>query len=61
VCDTFILHFISPITFAWQGANALATWTSAEPATLESLMVTRQDYLEHGSVICQRVFDKLSI
>lgn len=45
-------RMFSPITSTWQGGAALASHTD----TLKGLLVTRQDYLEHGATWTARQY-----
>jgi hypothetical protein len=42
----------SPITCAWEGGSALAS-----DKTYKTKVVTRKEYMEHGSNICSTRFD----
>ena len=48
---TLLSHF-SPCTFAWEGGKIL----SQRPDVMR-LMVTLQDYEEHGVNLCHKKFD----
>jgi actin-related protein 6 len=44
----------NPITYAWQGGAKLAQ----DEVAMKKLLVTRQEYLEHGSNWLLKKFDK---
>lgn len=44
--------FFSPITYSWEGGKLIS-----ENDDFEDLVVTREDYEEHGHNICEEKFD----
>lgn len=44
--------FFSPITYSWEGGKLIS-----ENDDFEDMVVTREDYEEHGHNICEEKFD----
>lgn len=46
-----------PVTYAWRGASRFARDSSID-GSLRDVSVTRAEYLEYGSSICDRRFSE---